>query len=193
MRARFFLRKHNIGLHTLQLACRFLNLSIVQVNSQLSDEKIRLLETTLNSDKFEKWVILKKQIEAIEAPDRLSVIVFLNPNSKEIIDTLLAERLLNALSTEISLKRYSEESIEKIQSVMQSKLTLFEKIYELKKIYPFQFTNYRPSTEQEEYNETLELANTDRRRKKYDKRDDLDSEEVIMRAIGNGDGDLFGF
>lgn len=192
MRVAKFLNGKNISLATLNLACTFLNLNELEISTNISDEKANLLESTINSSAFDRWLILKLQIDEIEKKSRISALYYLKKSSREVESETLAERIVHVVECEIRSIRYSNSAKVGVSKVLQSDLTYIEKVKLLKSQFPFALSKpqFNHLHKRRKKSELGGFADSDSG--KIDLSLDPNSEEAIMNALKTGDGDSYG-
>ncbi len=208
MRTAIYFKERKIGYETIFMLCSFLNITNPSLHTKLTEEKIALFDKTINSDDFNQWVLMKLKIDKIEKDRINDLIKLLSYNSKTEMNELLAERIINALNIEIEKGRYNNVVSRVIlNDIIVSDKTLLEKIKQLKEsplfAKPIVLKQPVMKLEKSEIEIAINeieikcqkamlfatLENCPRRTSsRYS-----DSEEAIMRAIENGNGDQYGY
>lgn len=195
MRVGAFIKEKNVGFGTFLLACAYLNLDCPRLTSNLSEEKLELIDKTISSNDFFLWSTLKLKIAQLENQNIQNLVKLLTTESKEQINIILGERILNALKLELNSKSFDSADKEKLSNIFQQDNSILEKIDEIK-----QYLLSKKHLDQKADNSFLsELKPTikdDFDEEKSDDRDQwdgIDYERAVMRALQNGYGDQFGF
>jgi len=197
MRLCDFLIRNKIGLATINLACSFLHLSQLKLNSNVPEDELLLIADAINSDHFKEWFIAKLKIENIEINNAQKLVAGLYIDNVKYND-LEIERITNALVFLIGRKTMPRVVEGKIKMILGNENSNpLERIIAVRKV----FLEYKKELEQErerirkEKEEKYRLIEKKRsdRENYVDLSFDPDSEEAVMRALSNGYGDVYGF
>ncbi len=137
MRVFKYLKKEGIGIHSFNYVCDYLNLDRLHINTKLSDEKIALIDSTLNDVLFNQWLKIRHELDKVEIKNATIVIKPLFYNSVDPVNELLAERIFNSILFLISRLYFNHDDAINLKQIILSDSSNVEKISELKKCKPF--------------------------------------------------------
>ena len=130
MRISKYLVNRNISLKTLNYICEYLNFDFVNLNTKISEEKVKLFDFHLDNSVFTEWFKIRITLDKIKIDNAYDLVKKLDQNV--LIDDLLGERILNACAFLTKLSFYSSERREAISIILNSENSISEKIKLLK-------------------------------------------------------------
>ncbi len=133
MRISQFIIKKNVSIARIIFAFEYLNLNPIRITSKISEEKIHLIENTLENEKFQEWFKAKIIVDRIEILNAKNLIAPINQFYSKPLDDIECERILNAFSFLLKRLLFNQHKAQYISEILISEKTSAEKISLLKK------------------------------------------------------------
>lgn len=188
MRVIDFLKKHNIAYKAFYYLCQHVGVKAPNINSKLSSELIYRLELNLKSDEFISYyknekIKFKGSEEKLRAENQKSTAIienFINQNNYTSDEDFY--KVINAIKYKFSISYYSLKQKNIITKLLRENTTLQDKFKALKENEIFKKTTIADLLNElsQQSEDTYGTNNPC-------------TEEMIMRAIQNGNGEAFGF
>jgi hypothetical protein len=123
-----FIKEKNIGISTLNAIAEYLHLSKFSVNSNIDNETYILLENTLNDTHFTEWLKYKWNFEKARFDNAKEILDSFKKGIYSPNNTILNQRIINALEYLIGLGYYSSEKTSLLEKIISSNDSLSNKL-----------------------------------------------------------------
>ena len=133
MRISQFIVKKNVSIARIIFAFEYLNLNPIRITSKISEEKIQLVEDTLENEKFQEWFKAKIIVDRIEILNAKNLIAPINQFNSKPLEDIECERIINAFTFLLKRLVFNTEKAQYISEILKSEKTNAEKISLLKK------------------------------------------------------------